>query len=141
MHTGDDKNDFQPGDPKDESLFPQDSPDEEIGTELSEEELVAEMEPFTLADWKQGIPDYTAEEFQEKLLKPTRSIWMPLVTSCLFGASLGAAIAGVLVNNQPKPQHVRAFFIFFLVLAPLLSCVWYWFFVLRPESIAKKITD
>ena len=99
------------------------------------------MKPFTVADWKQEIPDYTVEEFEEKLPDHTRSSWMAPVVSCLFGTLLGAAIAGVLVNDQPKPQHTRAFFFFFLVLAPLFSCVWHWLFVLRAESVAKKMKD
>lgn len=88
-----------------------------------------------------AIADYTAQEFEEKITKRTRSSWMAPVESCLFGIFLAAAIAGVLVNDQPEPRQFRAFFIFLVVLAPLFSCVWYWFFTLRPESLAKKMKD
>lgn len=135
-----DKDEFEASDPEDESLteaFPEESPDDE--EELSEEELASEMEPFTVADWKQEIPDYTAEEFEEKIPDRTRSSWMAPVVSCLFGALLGAAIAGVLINDQPKPQQARAFFIFFLVLAPLFSCIGHWLFIVRSQSVAKKM--
>jgi hypothetical protein len=101
--------------------------------------LAEEMKPFTVADWKQEIPDYTVEEFEEKLPVHTRSSWMAPVVSCLFGTLLGAAIAGVLVNDQPKPQQPRAFFGFFLVLALLFSCIWYWLFYLRIEQVAQKM--
>ncbi len=88
-------------------------PDDEEETELSEEELAAEMEPFIVADWKQEFPDYTAEELEEKLPDRTRSSWMAPVVSCLFGTLLGAAIAGVLVNDQPRaatgPLHSSSF--------------------------------
>ncbi|HET9283478.1 MAG TPA: hypothetical protein VFR24_16100 [Candidatus Angelobacter sp.] len=143
-----DKNEFEIGDPGDE--FPtkpfspesdmeppdEESPDDEFA-ELSEEE----MKPFTLSEWQQVLPGYTAQEFEEKIIKRTRSIWMAPVASCLFGIFLGAAIAGVLVDNQPKLHQVRTFFIFFVVLAPLFSGVWYWFFTLRPESLARKMKD
>jgi hypothetical protein len=110
------------------------SPDDE-SAELSEEE----MKPFTVADWKQQFPDYTAEELEEKIPESSRARRMALVASCLMGTLLGAAIAGVLVNNRPRSQEVRAFFIFFLVLAPLFSCVWHWLFYLRGERVAQKM--
>src|SRR4051794_7941669 len=113
-----DKNQFGTGDPEDEfqarPFSPEsdmESPDEESPdddddefAELSEEE----MRPFTLAEWQQSMPDYTAEELEEKIPDRTRSNWMAPVVSCLFGTLLGAAIAGVLVNDQPKPQQTRA---------------------------------
>jgi hypothetical protein len=146
-----DKNQFGTGDWEDESRtgsFPlesddsesldEESPDDEE-EELSEEELAEEMKPFTVADWKQEIPDYTVEEFEEKLPDRTRSRWMAPVVSCLFGTLLGAAIAGVLVNDQPKPQQARAFFSFFLVFALLFSCIWYWLSYLRIEQVARKM--
>src|SRR6478735_7292203 len=124
------KNEFEAGDREDEfrtAAFPlesadsesldEESPDDEE-EELSEEELAEEMKPFTVAEWKQEFPDYTAEELEEKIPKSPRANRMALVASCLMGTLLGAAIAGVLVNDQPKPQQTRAFFIFFLVLAP-----------------------
>jgi hypothetical protein len=146
-----DKNQFGTGDPEDEfqtEAFPLKSADSESLDEessddeeedLSEEELAEETKPFTVADWKQEIPDYTAEEFEEKIPNRTRSSWMAPVVSCLFGTLLGAAIAGVLVNNQPKPQQARAFFIFFLVLAPLFSCIWHWLLYLRIEQVVQKM--
>ena len=148
-----DKKEFEAGDLEDKfrnGPFPQESPDmepldeespDDEEKELSEEELAEEMRPFTLAEWQQSIPDYNADEFEEKLPERTRARWMEPVVSGLWGILLGAAIAGLLVDNQPRPQQVRTFFIFFLVLATLLSCVWHWFFVLRPKSIAKKIND
>ena len=148
-----DKNEFDAGDREDEfrtgdlplesadsETFDKESPDDEE-EDLSDEELAAEMEPFTVADWKQEIPDYTAEELEEKIPASARASWMALVLSCLFGTLLGAAIAGVLVNDHPKPQQVRAFFIFFLVLAPLFSCIWHWLFYLRGERVAQKMKD
>ena len=137
-----DKNEFEASDQEDESLagaFPEESPDDE--EELSEEELAAEMEPFTVADWKKEIPDYTAEEFEERLPERTRAHWMTPFLSCLFGTLLGAAIAGLNVNNLPRSQQVRTFFAFFPVLALLFSCAGYLFFVLRPKSVAKKMED
>jgi len=140
------KNQFGTGSQEDE--FPLESadtefPDEESSDgeeeELSEEELAEEMKPFTVADWKQEIPDYTAEEFEEKIPKRTRARWMAPVVSCLFGTLLGAAIAGILVNDQPKPQQARAFFIFFLVLALLFSCIWHWLFYLRPKQLTSRM--
>jgi hypothetical protein len=148
-----DKKEFETSDPEDKfrnGTFPVKSADQEFSAEefpdeeeeeLSEEELAEEMRPFTLAEWQQSIPDYNADEFEEKLPERTRARWMEPVVSGLWGILLGAAIAGLLVDNQPRPQQVRTFFIFFLVLATLLSCVWHWFFVLRPKSIAKKIND
>jgi hypothetical protein len=111
--------------------------DDDEFAELSEEE----MRPFTLAEWQQSIPDYTSEELEEKLPKRTRESWMAPVMSCLFGTLLGAAIAGVLVNDLPKPQQARAFFTFFLVLALLFSCIWHWLFYLRPKYLAKKMEE
>lgn len=143
-----DKDQFGTGSQEDE--FPLESadtefPDEESSDgeeeELSEEELAEEMKPFTVADWKQEIPDYTAEEFEEKIPNRTRSRWMAPVMSCLWGTLLGAAIAGLLVNDQPKPQQVRAFFIFFLVLALLFSCIWHWLFYLRPKDLTRKMKE
>jgi hypothetical protein len=142
MRPSDDKKDFQAGDSEDESptgAFLEESLDDE--EELSEEELAAEMEPFTVADWKQEVPDYTAEEYKEKLPDHTSASWMAPVISCLFGTLLGAAIAGELVTDLPRPFQVRMFFIFFLVLALLLSCAGYLFFFLRAESVAKKMED
>lgn len=149
-----DKKEFEAGDPGDKFQFgtlppesadmestDEESPDDEEEEELSEEELAEEMRPFTLAEWNQSIPGYTAEELDEKLPKRTRASWMEPVVSGLWGILLGAAIAGLLVDNQPRPQQLRAFFIFFLVLSTLLSCVLHWFFVVRPKSIAKKIND
>jgi len=115
----------------------EESPDDDEFAELSEEE----MRPFTLAEWQQSMPDYTDEEFEEKLPDRTRSSWMAPIVSCLFGTLLGAAIAGVLVSDQPKPQQARAFFSFFLVLALLFSCIWYWLFYLRPKDLAKKMKE
>lgn len=142
-----DKNQFGTGDPEDEfqakPFSPEsdmespdeESPDDDEFAELSEEE----MRPFTLAEWQQSMPDYTAEELEEKILESPRANRMALVASCLMGALLGAAIAGVLVNNQPEAQHTRAFFIFFLVLAPLFSCLWHWLFYLRGQQVAQKM--
>jgi predicted lipid-binding transport protein (Tim44 family) len=142
MRPLDDKKDFRAGDSEDNSRigpFPLDSPDEEMETELSEEELAAEMEPFTVADWNRQFPDATPEELEEKLPDHTRARWMAPVMSGLFGTLLGAAIAGLKVNDQPRQQQVRAFFIFFLVLSLLFSCLWHWFFFVRPERVAKKM--
>jgi hypothetical protein len=149
-----DKNEFEAGDREDEfrtRAFPlesadmespdEESPDDEEETELSEEELAEESKPFTAAEWKQQFPDYTAEELEEKLPERTRASWMAPVFSCLWGTGLGAAIAGVLINDQPKPQQARAFFIFFLVLAPLFSCIWHWLFYLRGERVAQKMKE
>jgi hypothetical protein len=148
-----DKNEFEAGDREDEfqaGAFPlesadMESPDEESPDdeeeELSEEELAEEMKPFTLAEWQQSIPDYTAHEFEEKLPNRTRSSWMAPVMSCLWGTLLGAVIAGLLMNNQLRPQQVRAFFIFFLFFAPLFSFVGHWFFVLHPQRLAKKLNE
>ncbi|HEY5029860.1 MAG TPA: hypothetical protein VIK39_15740 [Candidatus Angelobacter sp.] len=144
MRPLDDKKEFQAGGSEDEfrtGSFTQESPDQEMETELSEEELAAEMEPFTPADWKQEIPGYTDQEYEEKLPDHTRASWMSPVVSCLFGTLLGAAIAGGLVGDLPQVRQVRMFFVFLLVLAPLLSCVGYWFFVLRLEIVAKKMQD
>ena len=115
----------------------EESPDDDEFAELSEEE----MRPFTLAEWQQSMPDYTAEEFEEKIPNRTRSSWMAPVISCLGGTGLGAAIAGVLVNDQPKPQQARAFFIFFLVLALLFSCIWHWLFYLRPKQLTARMRE
>jgi hypothetical protein len=144
MRPLDDKKDFQPGDSEDEfrtGPFPSASPDEEMETDLSEEELAAEMEPFTREDWKQEFPNYTAQEYAEKLPDHTSAKWMAPVISCLFGTLLGAAFAGRLVDDLPRPRQVRMFFVFFLVLALLLSCAGYLFFFLRAESVAKKMAD
>jgi hypothetical protein len=111
--------------------------DDDEFAELSEEE----MRPFTLAEWQQSIPNYTAEELEEKLPERTRESWMAPAMSCLWGTLLGAAIAGLLVNDQPKPQQARAFFIFFLVLALLFSCIWHWLFYLRPKDLTRKMNE
>lgn len=147
-----DKNEFEAGDQEDEfrtGIFPpesadmgssdEESPDNEEETELSEEELAEEMKPTTLAQWKDEFPDYTAEELEEKIPESPRANRMALVASCLMGTLLGAAIAGVLINNQPEAQQTRAFFIFFLVLAPLFSCLWHWLFYLRGQQVAQKL--
>src|SRR4029077_6497704 len=137
-----DKNEFEAGDPEDKSqtgAFPEESPDDE--EKRSEEELAIEMEPFTVADWKQEIPDYTAEEFEEKLPDRTRARWMSPVLSCLFGTLLGAAIAGVNVNDLPRPQQVRTFIIFFLFLAPVFSLFWHWLFYLRPKQLTARMRE
>jgi hypothetical protein len=147
-----DKNEFEAGDREDEfrtGAFPlesadmespdEESPDDEEETELSEEELAEEMKPFTAAEWKQEFPDYTAEELEEKIPKSARASRMALVASCLMGTLLGAGIAGVLVNNQPRSQEARAFFTFFLVFAPLFSCIWHWLFYLRGQRVAQKM--
>ncbi|HET8892020.1 MAG TPA: hypothetical protein VFQ41_24190 [Candidatus Angelobacter sp.] len=146
-----DKNEFEAGDREDEfrtEAFPLESADmespdddEEEEAELSEEELAEEMKPFTVAEWKQEFPDYTAEELVEKIPKSPRASRMALVASCLMGTLLGAAIAGVLVNNQPGSQEARAFFIFFLVLAPLFSFIWHWLFYLRGERVGQKMKE
>lgn len=147
------KNQFGTGSREDESRtgsFPLESADEEFPAEefpdeeeeeLSEEELAEEMRPFTLAEWQQSIPNYTADEFEEKLPERTRARWMAPVESGLWGILLGAAIAGLLVNDQPKPQQARAFLIFFLVFALLFSCLWHWLFYLRPKNLAKKMKE
>ena len=144
-----DKNQFGTGDPEDEfqakPFSPEsdmespdeESPDDDEFAELSEEEMRA----FTLAEWQQSMPDYTAEELEEKLPKRTRESWMAPVISCMGGTGLGAAIAGVLVNDQPKPQQARAFFIFFLVLALLFSCIWHWLFYLRPKQLTARMRE
>jgi hypothetical protein len=144
-----DKNQFGTGDPEDEfqarPFSPEsdmespdeESPDDDEFAELSEEEMRA----FTLAEWQQSMPNYTAEELEEKLPKRTRESWMAPVISCMGGTGLGAAIAGVLVNDQPKPQQARAFFIFFLVLALLFSCSWHWLFYLRGKQVAQKMKE
>jgi len=88
MRPLDDKKDFQPGDSEDEfrtGPFLLDSPDEEMETDLLEEELAAEMEPFIREDWKQEFPNYTAQEYEEKLPDHTSAKWMAPVISCLFG--------------------------------------------------------
>ena len=148
-----DKKEFEAGNPEDKfrnRTFPVKSSDQEFSAEefpdeeeeeLSEEELAEEMKPFTLADWKQSIPDYTTEELEEKIPESPRASRMALVASCLMGTLLGAAIAGVLVNNQPRSQETRAFFIFFLVLAPLFSCVWHWLFYLHGQKVAQKMKE
>jgi hypothetical protein len=141
MRPLENKKDFRAGDSDDDSRigpFPLDSPME---TELSEEELAAEMEPFTVADWNRQFPDAIPEELEEKLSDHTRARWMAPVMSGLFDTLLGAAIAGLRVNDLPGQQQVRAFFIFFLVLSLLFSCLWHWFFFVRPERVAKKMKE
>jgi hypothetical protein len=143
-----DKSEFE-ADREDESqtgAFPLESADMESSDEeppdddeLSEDELADEMKPTTLVQWKDEFPDYTAEEFEEKIPESPRARRIALVASCLMGTLLGAATAGVLVNDQPEAQQTRAFFIFFLVLAPLFSCLWHWLFYLRGEQLAQKM--
>ena len=142
--TGDPEDEFQArpfspeSDPESDMESPdEESPDDDEFAELSEEE----MRPFTLAEWQQSMPDYTAEELEEKLPKRTRASWMAPVISCLGGTGLGAAIAGVLVNDQPKPQQARAFFILFLVLALLFSYIWHWLFYLRPKQLTARMRE
>jgi hypothetical protein len=141
-----DKNQFGTGSREDRTAAPLPSDPlegemEEVEADSSEDDVADDyqIEKVTAADWKEEFPDYTAEEFEEKLPERTRSSWMAPVVSCLFGTLLGAAIASVLVNEQPKPQQARAFFIFFLVLAPLFSCIWHWLFYLRIEQVAQKM--
>lgn len=145
-----DKNEFEAGDQEDEfrtGTFPlesadmessdEESPDNEEETELSDEEL-AEVEEFNRA---QGVPEFPDDEEPEKAPNLSRSLWMARIISCVTGTLLGVAIAGVLVNNLPKSQETRAFFIFFLVLAPLFSYIWYWLFHLRGEQVAQKMKE
>jgi hypothetical protein len=143
-----DKNQFGTGSRKDRTAapLPSDSLEdemEELETDPSGDEVADdyEIEKATAADWKDEFPDYTEEEFEEKIPNRSRSRWMAPVVSCLMGTLLGAAIAGVLVNNQPRSQEARAFFIFFLVLAPLFSGIWHWLFFLRGEQVAQKMEE
>ena len=136
------KNEFEADDPEDEfriGPFPEEFPDDE--EELSEEELAAEMEPFTLADWKEEFPDYTAQEYEEKLPDHTSASWMAPVMSCLVGTLLGAAIAGLNVNDLPRSQQVRTFVIFFLFFAPAFSLAEYWLFYLHPKQLMAKMRE
>jgi|SRR5215831_2659264 len=120
---------------------PDEESDDEEETELSEEELAEEMKPFTVADWKQQFPDYSSEELEERIPKSSRASRMALVASGLMGTLLGAAVAGVLVNNQPRSQQTRAFFIFLLVLAPLFFYILYWLFSLRGTQVTQKMKE
>jgi hypothetical protein len=143
-----DENQFGTGNREDRNAapLPSDSLDdemEELETDSSGDEAAEDyqIEKATAADWKEEFPDYTEEEFEEKIPNRTRSRWMAPVVSCLLGTLLGAAIAGLLVNDQPKPQQARAFFIFFLVFALLFSCLWHWLFYVRPKNLAKKMKE
>jgi hypothetical protein len=141
-----DKNQFGTVDPEDGSPtgpFPpesvtessdEESPDDEFA-ELSEEE----MKPFTVADWKRQFPDLSVEEFEEKIPDRSRSRWMAWVVSCLWGTLLGAAFAGLLINQVPAPRQQRMFLAFFALLAPCISLAGHWFFVTRPNRIAEKL--
>jgi len=142
-----DKNQFGTGSREDRAApLPSDPLDgemEEVKTDSPEDEVADDyqIEKVTAADWKEEFPDYSEEEFEEKVPNRTRSTWMAPVVSCLFGMLLGAAIAGLLVNDLPKPQQARAFFIFFLVLALLFSCIWHWLFYLRPKQLTARMRE
>jgi len=57
---------------------------------------------------------------------------------CLFGTFIAAGIAGPLSGLWPKSQ-LTAFLVSFFLLAPLLSIVGRWFFIIHPDQIAKKL--
>ena len=145
------KNEFKAGDREDEfrpRAFPlesadmespdEESPDDEEETELSEEELATEVEEFNRA---QGVPEFPDDEEPEKAPSLSRSRWMARIISCVIGTFLGAAVAGPLVDSVPASRQARMFLIYFLVLAPLLSFVWHWFFFLHPQRVANKLKD
>ena len=146
-----DKNQFETSDREDEfrtGAFPlesadmespdEESPDDEEETELSEEELAEEAEEFNRAE---GVPEFPDDEEGEKTPVISRPRWLARISSCLMGTFLAAAIAGPLVDSVPASQQARMFLIYFLVLAPLLSFVWHWFFFLHPQRLAKKMQD
>lgn len=62
------------------------------------------------------------------------------VASCLVGTFVAAAVAGTLSGLWPKSQ-LTAFRISFFLLAPLLSIVGRWFFIIHPDQIAKKLQE
>jgi len=148
MPPFDDKRESRGSDSED-ALRPEPLPQESEGGDVEELETddeyaelsPDEMKPFTVAEWQEQFPDFTTEELEEKIPESLRASRMALVLSCVWGTALGAGIAGVLANNQPRSQQARAFFIFFLVLAPLFSCVWYWLFYLRGEQVAQKMKE
>ena len=141
MRPLDDQKKFQAGGSEDESRpgpSSRESPDEEMEGEPSEEELAAEVEEFNRAE---AVPEFADDEEGEKIPDLSRPRWMARIVSCLIGTSLGAAIAGLLVNSVPASRQPRMFLIYFLVLAPLFSFSWHWFFVLRPQRLAKKMDE
>jgi len=101
------KNQFGTGDREDRAaplpLDPLDGEMEEVKTDSPKDEVADDyqIEKVTAADWKEEFTDYSEEEFEEKVPNRTRATWMAPVVSCLFGTLLGAAIAGLLVNDLP----------------------------------------
>jgi hypothetical protein len=62
------------------------------------------------------------------------------VASCLVGIFVAAAVAGPLSGLWPKSQ-LTAFLLSFFLLAPLLSIVGRWLFIIHPDQIAKKLQE
>lgn len=137
-----DKNQFGTGSREDRTAapLPSDSLDDEM--EKSEDEFADddELVEFTAADWKRQFPDYSVEEFAEKVPDRTRSTWMAPTVGCMFGTLLGAAIAGLLVNDLPRSRQLSMFFVYFVVFAVPLSLVC-WLFIVRSQRLAKKMTN
>ena len=100
-----------------------------------------EIEKSTAPDWKVEIPDYGGAEWEEKIPDRPSLHWMALFVSCLIAGLMGAVIAGLLVNEVYGPRQARMFFIYFLVIAPLLWLGWYWMFYLAPNRPNKKMRD
>jgi hypothetical protein len=127
------------------SSSPEESPDDEMedwDRDQSEDGSAGdEIREVTAADWKKEFPDYSDEEFAEKIPDRGPSRWMPLVVSCLYGLLLGAAIAGVIVNNLPAPRQALMFFVYLLVLAPVVTFAWHWLFYLRSNRLKKKMDN
>jgi len=141
MHPFDDQKKFEADGSEEESRpgpFSRKFPDEEMEEELSEEELAAEVEKFNRAE---GVPEFPDDEEGKKIPVISRSRWMARISSCLMGTLLGAAIAGPLVDSVPASRQARMFLIYFLVLAPLLSFVWHWFFFLHPQRLDQKLKE
>ena len=88
-------------------------------------------------DFQAGAPE---DQFGTRPRR-ARSSWMRPVASCLFGTLLGAGFAGLIVSDLPESRQVRMFFIYLLVLAPLISFGWYWLIFLFPGRLAKKMKD
>ena len=93
-----------------------------------------ERHTFDVEDIEQDEENDDAGKAADELRK-RRITW---VASCLVGIFVAAAVAGPLSGLWPKSQ-LTAFLISFSLLAPLLSIVGRWFFIIHPDQIAKKL--
>lgn len=89
----------------------------------------------------QAQEDQAQDDEAIQPLPKQRRPTIEMLASGVFGAVIAVTAVGLIVDDLPKTVQIPAFICLLVVLAPTLSAIWHWLFIVRPKQIRQKLLE